>query len=223
MPTFYNLKYKKSMDENMIINPKEQSYKENYKLMIGSIVPRPIAFVSTISAEGHYNLAPYSFFTGVTSDPPTLLFCPTRKGPDGMQKDTLSNIQETGEFVVNIVTEDIAEPMNDTATEFPAGMDEFKESGLTPIAAQIVKAPLVKESPVHFECKLSQIVEIGKAQPGGGFIVIGEIVLFHIADHLYNNGRIDIDALKPIGRLAGAEYTKIGERFNLVRKPYVKK
>lgn len=207
----------------MIIHPKDQSYKDNYKLMIGAILPRPIAFVSTISADGIYNLAPFSFFTGVTSDPPTILFCPTRKGPEGVRKDTLTNIQETGEFVVNMVTEEIAEPMNETATEFPAGIDEFKESGLTPVPAQIVKAPLVKESPIHFECKLNQIIEIGKAQAGGGFIVVGEIVLFHIDDKLYNNGRIDIDGLKPVGRLAGAEYTKMGERFNLFRKPYLKK
>ena len=204
----------------MIINPKEQSYKDNYKLLIGSILPRPIAFVSTISKNGIYNLAPYSFFTGVTSDPPTILFCPTRKGNDGNRKDTLTNIQDTGEFVVNIVTEKIAEPMNDCATEFPHEVDEFKESGLTPIAARIVKAPLVKESPIHFECKLHQVIEIGPARPGGGFIVIGEILLFHIDDSLYEKGRIDTGLLKPVGRLAGAEYTKLGERFSLIRKPY---
>lgn len=204
----------------MIINPKEQSYQENYKLLIGSIVPRPIAFVSTVSKAGIYNLAPFSFFTGVTSDPPTILFCPTRKGKEGDRKDTLANIQDTGEFVINIVTEEIAEPMNDCATEFPHGVDEFKESGLTAIAAQMVKAPLVKESPIHFECKLNQIVEIGKAQPGGGFIVIGEVVLFHIADALYQNGRISTELLKPVGRLAGAQYSKLGEQFTLIRKPY---
>ncbi|MCB9059684.1 MAG: flavin reductase family protein [Calditrichae bacterium] len=207
----------------MVINPKDQKYNENYKLMIGSILPRPIAFVSTVSTEGHFNLAPFSFFTGVTSDPPTVLFCPTRQPNEGQPKDTLINIRETGEFVINIVTEDISEPMNDCATNFPYGVDEFKESGLTAVPAHVVKAPMVKESPIHFECKLNQIIEIGEAKPGGGFIVIGEIVLFHIADDLYKNGRIDIDGLKPVGRLAGAEYTKIGERFSLVRKTYIKK
>ena len=207
----------------MVINPKDQIYSENYKLMIGSIVPRPIAFVSTISINGVYNLAPFSFFTGVISNPPTVLFCPIRKPGEGTPKDTLINIRETGEFVINIVTEDIAEPMNKCATDFPYGIDEFQESGLTPIPAQIVNAPMVKESPIHFECKLNQIIEIGNPGPGSGFIVVGEIVLFHIADNLYKNGRIDIEGLKPVGRLAGAEFTKMGERFSLVRKPYIKK
>jgi len=204
----------------MIIDPKKQTYKENYKLMIGSILPRPIAFVSSVSKDGRYNLAPFSFFTGITSDPPTICFCPTRRGTDGERKDTLSNIEATGEFVVNIVSEEIAEPMNDCATEFPPEIDEFEQSGLTPIKAEVVKAPMVKESPIHFECKLYQIIEIGKPQAGGGFLVIGEIVMFHVADELLENGRIDTGKLRPIGRLAGAEYTKLGERFKLIRKPY---
>lgn len=207
----------------MIINPNEQSHKENYKLMIGSILPRPIAFISTISKGGIYNLAPFSFFTGVTSDPPTICFSPTRRGSDGSSKDTVNNIKDTGEFVVNVVTEEMAVGMNETATEFPPDISEFEQGGFTPAKAIIVKAPLVKESPISFECKSMQIIEIGKAQAGGGFLIIGEIVMFHIADHLLNNGRIDTGLLKPVGRLAGAEYTKLGERFTLIRKPYIPK
>lgn len=203
----------------MIIDPDIQNFKDNYKLMIGSILPRPIAFVSTISKNGIHNLAAYSFFNGVTSKPPTICFAPNRKGTDGSKKDTLVNIEETGEFVVNIVTEDIVKPMNDTAAEFAPEVSEFEEVGLTPIDSTIVKVPRVQESPINLECKLLQVVEIGPAEPGGGFLVIGEIVLFHIQDNLLENGRIDTGLLNPIGRLAGTEYTTLGKRFSLSRKP----
>jgi len=201
----------------MIIDPKNQPFRDNYKLMIGSILPRPIAFVSTISKNGINNLAAYSFFNGITSNPPSICFAPTRKSSDGSKKDTLINIEETNEFVVNIVTEDIVEPMNDTAPEFPPQVSEFEEVGLTPIESKIVKAPLVKESPINMECKLLQVVEVGPAEPGGGFLVIGEIVLFHIKDELLENGRIDTGLLRPVGRLAGTEYTTLGKRFSLAR------
>ena len=202
----------------MIIDPKNQPFRDNYKLLIGSILPRPIAFVSTISKNGIHNLAAYSFFNGITSNPPSICFAPTRKSSDGSKKDTLINIEDTDEFVVNIVTEDIVKPMNDTAPEFPPEISEFEEVGLTPLEAQIVKAPLVKESPINMECKLLQVVEVGPAEPGGGFLVIGEIVLFHIKDELLENGRIDTGLLKPVGRLAGTEYTTLGKRFSLSRK-----
>jgi len=190
----------------MLIDPQKQTFKENYKLMIGSIVPRPIAFVSTISKDGIHNLAPFSFFTGITSDPPTVCFSPTRRGTDGEAKDTLINIQGTGEFVINMVNENIVNEMNETATEFPPDVDEFEASGLTAVPAAIINAPLVKESPISFECKKMQVIEIGKAQAGGGFLVIGEIVMFHISDDLLENGRINTALLNPVGRLAGAEY-----------------
>ena len=203
----------------MIIDPKNQTFRDNYKLMIGSILPRPIAFVSTISKDGIHNLAAYSFFNGITSNPPSLCFAPSRKSSDGSKKDTLINIEETGEFVVNIVTEEIVEPMNETAPEFPPEISEFEEVGLTPLDSKIVKAPRVKESPINMECKLLQVVEVGPPEPGGGFLVIGEIVLFHIKDELLENGRIDTGMLKPVGRLAGTEYTTLGKRFSLSRKP----
>jgi len=202
----------------MIIDPKNQPFRDNYKLMIGSILPRPIAFVSSISKNGIHNLAAYSFFNGITSNPPSICFAPTRKSSDGSKKDTLINIEETGEFVVNIVTEDIVKPMNDTAPEFPSEISEFEEVGLTPLNSNIVKAPRVKESPINMECKLLQVVEVGPAEPGGGFLVIGEIVLFHIKDELLSNGRIDTGLLRPVGRLAGTEYTTLGKRFSLSRK-----
>lgn len=203
----------------MIINPKNLDYKENYKLMIGSILPRPIAFISTISKSGIHNLAAYSFFNGITSNPPSICFAPTRKS-DGSKKDTLVNVEETGEFVVNVVTNKIIQPMNDTSIDFPPEISEFEEVGLTPVPSEIVKAPRVKESPINMECKLMQIIEVGPNEAGGGFLVIGEIILYHIADNLLKDGRINTELLDPVGRLAGTEYTTLGKRFSLTRKKY---
>jgi flavin reductase (DIM6/NTAB) family NADH-FMN oxidoreductase RutF len=203
--------------KKMIINPKKQTFRENYKLMIGSILPRPIAFISTVSKSGIHNLAAYSFFNGITSNPPSICFAPARKSSDASKKDTLVNIEETGDFVVNVVTENIIQPMNNTAPDFPPEISEFEEVGLTPVESQIVKAPLVKESPINMECKLLQVVQVGPAEPGGGFLVIGEIILFHIQDNLIDNGRIDTGLLNPVGRLAGTEYTTLGKRFSLSR------
>lgn len=202
----------------MIIDPKQQDRTANYKLIIGSILPRPIAFVSTVDAERRPNLAPFSFFTGVAAEPPTVCFAPLRRFLDGKEKDTLRNVRATGEFVVNVVTERIVEQANDCAVEFAPGVSEFAESGLTPVACDIVGAPRVAESPISMECKLVQIVATGVNGPGGGAIVIGEVVRFHVADELIDSGRIDTGALQPVGRLAGAEYTTLGRRFSLERK-----
>lgn len=202
----------------MIIDPSKQDLVANYKLIIGSVLPRPIAFVSTVNAEGSSNLAPFSFFTGATAKPPTVCFVPLRRFSDGQEKDTLRNIRATGEFVVNVVTEDIVEQANDAAMEFPPEISEFSEVGLTPVDCEVVAAPRVLESPISMECKLLQIVDIGEAEPGGGSIVIGEVVRFHVDDALLDSGRIDTTALKPVGRLAGAEFTTLGRRFSLERK-----
>lgn len=204
----------------MIVDPKEASYKDLYKLMVGSIVPRPIAFVSTLSSAGTPNLAPFSYFTAVTADPPTICFAPGRRSSDGSRKDTLTNIEATGEFVVNVVTEGMGPAMVETAADFPSNTDEFKVAGLTPVAASVVTPPLVKESPINLECKCYQIVSIGPDGVGGGSLVIGEIVMFHIDDALYDHGRIDIRGLKPLGRLAGTEYTTLGQIISLERKPH---
>ena len=207
----------------MIINPAEQTVKDNYKLLIGTIIPRPIAFVSTQSPGGQNNLAPFSFFTAITSQPPTICFAPALRGRDGQKKDTLRNIESIGEFVVNIVTEDIAVQMNETATDFPPEVDEFAYTGLTPLPSQVVKPPRVKESPINMECKLYKIVPVGPRAAGGGALVIGEVVLFHVADHLIKDFRIDHELLRPVGRLAGKEYTTLGKRFVLERKPFAGK
>ncbi len=203
----------------MIIDPKQQSIKDNYKLMIGAIVPRPIAFVSTKSKEGIDNLAPFSFFNGVCSNPPTIVFCPARRGKDGEMKDTLINIRDTGVFALNIVSESFAPEMVTTASEFQPEISEFHESGLTPIHCDKIDVMRVKESKITFECELNQIIEVGDGNPGSGALVLGTIVLFHIADEVYNNGRIDLEQLQPIGRLAGSGgYCRITDRFEIERK-----
>ena len=202
----------------MHIDPKGQSFQDNHKLMIGSIVPRPIAFVSTKSTNGILNLAPFSYFNGVCSKPPTIMFAPARRGYDGLTKDTLNNIRDTKEFVVNLVSEEIVEPMVACATDYDKEIDEFKISNLTPIDSDKISSPRVKESKVSYECELNTIVEIGEAEPGAGFVVIGTIVMFHIQDDVYNDGRIDLKALNPIGRLAGNSYTRVFDNFKVIRK-----
>jgi flavin reductase (DIM6/NTAB) family NADH-FMN oxidoreductase RutF len=183
--------------------------------MVGSIVPRPIAFVSTVSPEGIYNLAPFSFFTGASANPPMVCFCPIRNAA-GRRKDTLNNIESSGEFVVNIVSEEFAERMNTTAAEFPPEVDEFQVAGLTPAACDMVKTPRVKESHVSMECRLVQVIELS-ARPLGGSIVAGEVVRLHVDDAYVDNFRIDPDKLSAIGRMAGNTYVRTKDRFDMVR------
>ena len=202
----------------MIIDPKEHPFQDIHKLMIGSIVPRPIAFVSTLSKDGIRNLAPFSYFNGVCSNPPTIMFAPSRRGYSGDTKDTLNNIRETEEFVVNIVSEDFSEQMVACSTDFDPEVDEFDVSGLTPVSSNMVAPPRVEESRVSFECHLNQIVEIGDGSAGSGFVVIGTVVLFHVDDSVYEDGRINLQKLKPIGRLAGYDYSRISDTFKIVRK-----
>ena len=174
----------------MILKPEDLSIKDNYKLIIGSVLPRPIALVSTLSDQGIPNLAPFSFFTGLTSKPATIGFAPALKGKEAKKKDTLANVESSKEFVVNIVTEDISEQMVKTASEVAPEIDEFEIAGFTAAESKIVKPPRVKESPINLECKLYQVVYIGDGSPGSGAFVIGEIVAYHIDDTLYNDGKI---------------------------------
>jgi flavin reductase (DIM6/NTAB) family NADH-FMN oxidoreductase RutF len=192
--------------------------------MTGIIVPRPIALVSTVDRHGLRNLAPFSFFTGVGSNPPTVLFCPTVRAaisfgaaaePD-FRKDTLRNVEETGEFVVNIVSEAIAAGANAASAEVPPEVDEFVLAGLTPIASESVRPPRVAESPAQMECKLLQIVYTNRA-PGGGVVVLGEIVRFHVRTSLFEDFRIDPAGLDAVGRMAGNTWVRTRDRIELIR------
>ena len=164
------------------------------------------------------NLAPFSYFNGVCSNPPSIMFAPARRGYDGKIKDTLNNIESTKEFVINIVSEDFASQMVSCSTDYEPEIDEFNISELTPIKSTKIKSSRVQEARISYECILQQIIPVGNSGPGGGFVVIGEIVLFHIDDELYNNGYINIQKLNPIGRLAGDNYTRVNDTLVIKRK-----
>lgn len=186
-----------------------------YKLLVGSVVPRPIGWISTISKDGVHNLAPFSFFNVASANPPHVLFCPTVRGTDNGRKDTLHNARETGEFVVNIVTESLADIMNLTATEWDADVNEFERAGITTAPSITVKPLRVRQSPIHFECRVAQIVDLG-----GGHVVIGRVLHVHVDEQvLIGEDKIDIHALQPIGKLAGNAYTRVTDLFDLVRPP----
>lgn len=190
-----------------------------YKLLIGAVVPRPIGWVSSVNEQGASNLAPFSFFNAVCANPPLLLFCPMIRSRDGAHKDTLRNVRTSGEFVINIVSEDLAQAMNISATEFPPDVNEFQAAGLTAAPSVRVKPSRVAESRVHFECRVEQILEFGD-QPGAGSVVIGRILHVHVDESvLFDGDKIDLLALKPIGRLAGSSYTRVTDIFDLVRPP----
>ncbi len=187
-----------------------------YQHLVRLIVPRPIAWVSTLSSEGVSNLAPFSFFTGVGSRPPTLLFCPANR-LSGQPKDTLRNIRESGEFVVNMVPESLAGSMNDTAAELPEDESEFVAFGVRQASSVVVGVPRVAESPVSIECRLWQEIAVGTG-PGGANIVIGEIVHAYICDSVLDEfGFADSRQLGLIGRMGGASYARTQDTFDLQR------
>ena len=204
--------------DKMIYDPEKLTLQQTHKLMIGSIIPRPIALVATTSNEKINNIAPFSYFNGVCSNPPTIMFAPARRGWDGKEKDTLVNIRDTKEFTINIVSESFAQQMVECSTDYDSSIDEFDISGLNIAKSKKILPPRLKEAKISFECKLNQIVEIGNGEAGSGFVVIGSIVLFHINDEIITNEKIDIQKLNPIGRLAGDWYTKPTNNFKISRK-----
>ncbi len=192
----------------------QTDWRDVYKLCIGFINPRPIALVSTIDAAGVANLAPFSFYNMVSGRPPVLMVCPSTRR-DKTQKDTWRNIEESGEFVVAVVTESIAEPMVRCAADLPPGQSEFAFSGLTPQPARVVRAPLVRESPVNIECRLRQIVRFS-TEPGAGCVIFGDIVALHVADWILGpDGAVDPHRLRTVGRLGGKWYCNVTEPYEL--------
>jgi len=178
-------------------------------------VPRPVAWVSTVNGANLPNLAPFSYFNGICSNPPALLFCPVNHA-DGREKDTLRNIREIGDFVVNIATESLVSAVNHTAAEYPSHISEFTAAGLTALPSVVVRSPRVAESPIQLECRLMQIVDVGNGG-NSGHVVIGRIVYGHYDSAVYQDGRVLLDALKPIARLAGTTYSPVRETFDLPR------
>ncbi|MGO4890596.1 flavin reductase family protein [Anaerobacillus sp. MEB173] len=195
----------------MEISSKDCTPKDLYKLLSGIIVPRPIAFVSTKSADGIDNVAPFSFFNVVSSDPPIVMFSIGVR--NGEKKDTLKNIENNEEFIVNLVNEKIAQAMHNSGADFRPEVSEFDEIGLTRVAATKIHCMSVKESPIQLECKLEQVIPVGK-----NYMVLGRVVHFRIDDHLYIDPfKIDIAKFNPIGRLAGKSYSYTKDVFELER------
>ena len=197
------------MSDYLEFDPSEIERRAVYRLLTGSVVPRPIGWASTMDKDGRTNLAPFSFFTVVCVIPPMISLTIARN-PDGSEKHTLKNIKETGEFCFNVVTEPVWQEMVDSANAIPEGESEFEATGLTPIPAVKVRPPRVKEVPIHFECKLHQVIELG---PNRHPLVIGEVVYFHVDPDCMTNGYIDMEKLLPIGRLNGFFYSTLGKIF----------
>lgn len=205
----------------MNVAPTQLSHSELYGILLNSVAPRPIAWVSTLSASGLPNLAPFSFFNVMCVDPPLLGFAPGLKEPkagdtDGEPKDTLRNIRETREFVVNIVTYELLHAMNITSGEYPPAVNEFELAKVTPMPSQLVRPARVAESPVSFECKLHQILDFSPA-PTSGSLVIGEIISIYLGEAHLKHGKLDRDSLDLIGRMGGIQYTRTTDRIELPR------
>jgi flavin reductase (DIM6/NTAB) family NADH-FMN oxidoreductase RutF len=191
------------------LDPSAIDRREVYRLLTGAVVPRPIGWASTVSVDGVTNLAPFSFFTVVCVIPPMISLTISRN-PDGSEKHTLKNIRETGEFCFNVVTGAVWKEMVDSANAIPEHECEFESTGLTPIPSVKVKAPRVGEVPIHFECKLHQIIELG---PHRHPLVIGEVVYFHVDQACMTGRYIDMRKLDPIGRLNGFQYVTMGDIY----------
>lgn len=202
-------------DSPVIIQPTDLPTRDRYKLLTGTVVPRPIAWVSTMDAAGHLNLAPFSYFTVVCTEPMTLLFCPGTAA-DGGKKDTLRNIEEVPEFVINLTNAETAAAMNLSATVLPHGHSEFEWANVTPAPSQSIRVPRVAEAPVAFECTLQQIVVVNDG-PHGGAAIFGEVQSIYLRDDVYVDSYVQLDAFQPIGRLSGSEYAHLNQRFAMQR------
>lgn len=203
-------------------DPATLSQPDRYKILIGSVLPRPIAWVSTQSPDGKDNLAPFSFFSGVGSDPMTVLFCPANNA-DGSEKDTLRNAKPlseggTGEFVVNVVPHRLAEVMNQTSALLPPGVSEFERCGVAAAASRVVRPKRVLESPVAFECATIQVIRTNPGVANSGNVVLGRVVHIWIAEGVANaRWHMDASAIDAVGRMGGFEYATTRDRFELAR------
>ncbi|HEB61705.1 MAG TPA: flavin reductase family protein [Bacteroidetes bacterium] len=189
--------------------PENTSSRDLHHIMLGTVIPRPIAFVSTIDSKGIKNLAPFSYFNAVSSLPPKMMFSISRKS-DGSKKDTLINVENTGECVINMVSQDMAKQMTIAGFAFDHDVDEFSKSGLHPVKSESIKTPGVLESPVRYECKLNRIIELGD-KPGECSIVLCDVVCIHIDENIMEDNKIKPEKTNIIGRLGSTEYLKINK------------
>ena len=196
----------------MKIDPPELEYRYSFKLLVGCVAPRPIVLVSTVGKDGGFNVAPYGLITGMCVKPMLVGFTIVRKR-DNSKKDTQRNIESSGDFVLGVVPESLADPQNQASKDYPYGVDEFKEAGLTPTKADIVKSPLVAQCPINMECRLVKVLDFGDARISS--FVIGEVVRVHIEDGLCVDYDIDPNKLKALGRLGGAYYCRTTDNFEM--------
>jgi flavin reductase (DIM6/NTAB) family NADH-FMN oxidoreductase RutF len=182
------------------------------------VVPRPIGWISSQDGNGVVNLAPYSFFNGVATEPPTVMFSSNGVHSEGSYKDSVKNVRDTGEFVCNLATWETREAMNTTSAMVARSVDEFELSGLTPVPSELVKPPRVKESPVHLECTYLQTVELPCDKPGqSNLVVFGQVIGIHIDDSIISDGMIDMNVFKPIARLGYFDYSVVDNVFTMRR------
>jgi flavin reductase (DIM6/NTAB) family NADH-FMN oxidoreductase RutF len=205
----------KGMNALLSIDPSNQTERDNYKFLIGSIIPRPIAFVTTVAKGGTINGAPFSYFNIASSNPPMVSLAIQRSG--GKQKDTARNIIDMKEFVIHIVDEQNVEQINQTAANLPPDQSEIEIAKLTPIDSVKISVPGIKEAKVRMECTLEHSLELGEGDSIGCDFIIGKVVQFHIEEEIYENGRIDPKGLGAVSRLAGFNYAQIGEIFSIER------
>lgn len=205
------------------IFPNDIPVPQFHRLLLGSVAPRPIAFASTIDKAGNPNLAPFSFFNAFGVNPSTLIFSPSRRGRNNTTKDTFDNLKVVPEVVINVVTYDMVEQANLASSDYEKGTNEFVKAGFTPLASEKVKPFRVKESPVHFECTVRQIIETGD-QGGAANLIICEIQLMHINDEVLDEeGMIDHDKIDLVGRLGGPWYCRTtGNSKFKIQKPGAK-
>jgi len=196
------------MEDMLTIIPEELKTKDLHQFLLGTVSPRPIAFASTVDEDGNPNLAPYSFFNAFSSNPPIVVFSSNRRVTDNTTKDTLYNIRQTGEVVINAVNYDIVRQMAVASVEFPQGINEFEKSGLTPVPADLVRPYRVAESPAHLECKVQEVVPLGE-HGGAGHLIICKVVRIHIRRSVIDdNHRIDPDKMDLMGRMGRAYYVR---------------
>ena len=196
------------MDNVKSLDPVQLDTKEVHKILLSSVAPRPIAFASTVDLKGNVNLSPFSYFNVFSSNPPILIFSPSRRVRDNTTKHTLENAIETKEVVINVVNYSIVEQMSQTSREYDKGVNEFVETGLTEVPSLKVKPPRVLESPISFECKVDNIVSLGESG-GAGQLIIAKVIQIHInRDYLDAEGNIDSEKLDLVARMGGDWYTK---------------
>ena len=200
-------------------NPKDLSSSRLHGYLLSAVAPRPIAFASTIDADGNPNLSPFSYFNVFSTNPPILIFSPARRVRDNTTKHTLENVEAVKEVVINVVNYDIVHQMSLTSTEYPEGINEFEKAGLTMLPSDEIKPFRVAESPVQFECKVNEIIHLGK-EGGAGNLVICEVVKLHIADEVINaDSTINQEALDLVARAGGSYYSRAKNGFFEIPKP----